>query len=198
MRALFLSLTLGALPLMAAFPQPVQPVRLDYGQKAVCVIFEADSPIRRAKSLCSCTKVSYKGTRLTAQVDTSEFTGNVDKELEATTADGVTTRLTMRFEVPQALALSSRSLIWKQGAAARVQSLRVTIPQGSPIREVKEAAISGDAFDYTPVVVKPGAEYRVDIAPRSTDKKTLNRLIIKTDNPDPRYAQYLIYLSIQP
>lgn len=197
MRAFLISI-FGALPLMAAFPQPVQEVPLSYGQKEAVVVFEADRPIRRAKSLCDCTKVSYEGARVIARVDTSGFTQSADKQLEATTTDGTTTRLTMRLQVPQAVLLSARSLIWKQGSAAAPQQLRITIPKGSPVRTVAEAALSGEDFDYVPRVVKAGAEYTVSITPRSTAKKTLNRLIIKTDHPDLRYAQYIIYLSIQP
>lgn len=197
MRILLLSI-LGALPLMAAFPRPVQEVPLSYGQREAVVVFEADSPIRRAKSLCECTKVSYEGTRLVARVDTSGFSHPVEKQLEATTADGAVTRLTMRLNVPQAVVLSSPSLIWKLGSPATPQQLRITLPKGSPVHAVSEAALSGEAFEYSPRVVRSGAEYAVSVTPRSTAKKALNRLIIKTDHPDPRYAQYIIYLSIQP
>lgn len=194
---LILLLIIGTMPLMAAFSQPVQVVQLAYGQQEAVLTFQADSNIRKAKPLCDCTKLSYHDNTLTARVNTSEFAQSVDKQIDATTADGVTTRLTMRFEVPQALQLSSRSMIWQQGGPSTEQKLAIRIPAGSPVHKVREAAISGDDFDYTPHTVKEGVEYSVSVTPRSTGKKALNRLIIKTDSADPRYAQYIIYLSIQ-
>lgn len=197
MRPLLLFL-LAALPLMAAFPTPMQVVKLDYGQHEVVVQFTADGPIRKAKPLCDCTKVSIDGARLTARVDTRAFSQDVvEKQIDATTADGVETRLTMRFVVPSAVTLSARSFIWKQGAPAEPQLLTIRIPKGSPVHRVKEASLSGEAFDYTPRVVKEGEVYTVSIVPRSTEKKVLNRLIITTDSAESRYAQYIIYLSVQ-
>lgn len=188
----------AACPAWAAFLSTERPVQLAYGQKSVDVVFESDTPITRAKPLCECTTVRVEGTRLTAHVDTGGFTQDVEKQIEATTAEGKTTKLTMRFRVPQALSLSARSLVWHRGGPATPKTLRITIPKGSPVHKVTEASISGEAFDYTPRVVKDGAEYCVDITPRSTDKKTLNRLIIKTDSAEPRYAGIIVYLSIQP
>ena len=198
MRAILLTLALSATPLMAAFPQPVLTENLAYGQKEASLTFQADCAIRKAKPLCKCTSLSIQGTTLKAKVDVSDFANPiVEKELEATTADGATTRLTMRFIVPQAVQLSARSLIWKQGSPARPKEVHLRIPHGSPVHAMAEAAISGDAFDYAPRIVKRGAEYAVSVTPRSTEHTALNRLIIKTDSADPRYAQYIIYLSIQ-
>lgn len=199
MRALLL-LVLGALPLMAAFPHPSQTIKLDAAQKEAVLVFQADSGIQKAKPLCECTKVSLSGSVLTAHVDVSGFTRTVSKYIDATTADGVTTRLTMHFEAPVVVQLSAQSLIWKLGAPASPQELRISIPDPahSPVHDITEAAISGEAFDYTPRIVKKGKEYAVSVTPRSTEKKALNRLIIKTDSADPRYAQYIVYLSVQP
>lgn len=188
-----------ALPLMASgFSQPVQAVKLDYGQKEALIIFDADRSIRKAKPLCECTKTSFAGSRLTARVDTSGFSRDVEKQIDVTLEDGSKERLTMRFSVPQAVILSMRTIVWKQGGAPAAKELRIQLPPGSPVHRVTEASITGDAFDYVPHTVKEGAEYSVSITPRSTEKKVLNRLIIKTDSADPRYAQYIIYLSIQP
>lgn len=184
--------------LRAAFPQHVRPVKLAYDQKEAVVVFEADSAIKRAKPLCECTKVQIDGRRLIAKVDTSGFAQNVEKQIEATTEDGVTTKLTMSFVVPQAITLSARTLIWKKGGEASRKVLKISIPKGSPVHRVTEASLSGDDFDYTPHVVKEGEEYSVEIVPRKTDKKILNRLIIKTDSDDKRYAGFIVYLSVQP
>lgn len=197
MRLIFITI-LGALPLMAAFPQPTRVVKLDFGQQETTVVFEADSPIRKAKPLCECTKVRIEGNKLTAQVDTSEFAKPIEKQIDATTADGVTTRLTMSFEVPQAVELSAPSLIWKSGASEQPQTLRIRIPKGSPVKGLAEASISGEAFSFQAETKKHGEQYAVHVRPLTTSKNALNRLILKTDSADPRYARYIIYLSIQP
>ncbi len=187
-----------ASPVRAGFAQPVQPVQLAYGQKQVKVIFQADSPITHSRSLCDCTKVNHKGNTLTAVVDVSDFAQSTQKQLEATTADGKTTRLTMDIRVPQAVQLSARSLIWKVGSACSPKKLEVLIPKGSPVRALTSADLSGDAFDYTTNTTSPGESYSLTISPRSTQKPVLNRLIIRTDSADARYSAYMIYLSIQP
>lgn len=194
----FLLSLLAIAPTWAGFPKEVQPVKLAFGQKTVDVIFEADGEIKRAKPLCECTTVRWEGRKLIAHVDTGGFSQDVEKQIEATTADGKTSKLTMRFSVPQALELSARSFIWRLRSKPDAKTLRITIPKESPVHKVVEASISGDDFHYTPRVVKEGVEYAVDITPRSVDKKALNRLIIKTDSKDPRYAGFIVYLSIQP
>ena len=95
------------------------------------------------------------------------------------TADG------MRWMLLQAMQLSARSLVWKRGEAPTPQVLRITLPKGSPITHISDAALSGDAFDYAPKVVKRGQEYTVTITPRSTAAATLNRLVLTTDSTDP-------------
>ena len=72
-----------------------------------------------------------------------------------------------------------------------------TLPKGSPITHIADAALSGDAFDYSPKVVKRGKEYSVTITPRSTAKAALNRLVLTTDSPDPRYHRQIIYLQVK-
>lgn len=188
---------LSALPATAGFPVPTQQVKLAYGQDAVTVIFEADSPITKAKALCDCTSLRTQGKRLIAEVDTSKFDKSVEKQLLATTADGKETRLTMAFVVPEAIIFSTRSLIWKQGREPTPQTLRITLPKGSPVQDVTEASLTGDDFDYLPKKARNGREFSVEVTPRSTARRALNRLIIKTDSPDPRYARHIIYLQVK-
>lgn len=195
-RHLLIIPALAAMPAMAAFPSPVKSVKLDYEQKEAIVRFESDSPIRKAKPLCECTKVSVSGRILIARVDVSGFAKDTTKYIEATTDDGITTKLRMDFGVPRALSFNTPSLIWKVGAPPTPQELVIRIH--GVVREVKEAAISGDDFDFSPRTIREGREYAVSVTPRSTAKKTLNRLVIKTGHPDARYAQYIIYLSVQP
>ena len=187
-----------ALPALAAFPQPQQSVKLAYSQQTAVVEFTTDGPaVTKAKPLCDCTTVTIQGNKLIATVDTSKFDQSVAKQIDATTADGKTTRLTMNFEVPAAIILSARSLVWQRGSTPAPQVLTITLPKGSPVTDIQEAGLSGDAFDYVPHKVKDGREYTVTITPRSTDKPVLNRLVLTMVSTDPRFARQIIYLQVK-
>ena len=189
---------LCALPAMAGFKTTVQVVPLKIGQEQATVIFETSGEkIEEAEPHCDCTTVKINGSRLTATVDTRTFDRDVEKTIAAETSDGTKVTLRMQFRVPQAMQLSARSLVWQRGAAPTPQVLRITLPKGSPITHITDAALSGDAFDYAPKMVKKGREYTVTITPRSTARAALNRLVLTTDSTDPRYHRQIIYLQVR-
>ena len=189
---------LCTLPAMAAFKSTTQVVPLKFGQQSATVVFETSGEdIDDAEPHCDCTKVQVKGTRLTAVVDTRTFDRDVEKTIAAETEEGGEVTLRMQFKVPQAIQFSARSLVWKRGAAPAPQVLRITLPKGSPITHISDAALSGKAFDYTPKVVKRGSEYTVTCSPSSTAKAALNRLVLTTDSADPRYQRHIIYLQVK-
>lgn len=197
MRLLLASL-LATLPALAGFQSTLQPVKLQYGQKSATVIFRTDGvAIKRAKAHCDCTEVTLRGNELHAEVDTSLFDAPTDKTIDATTADGKTTRLTMRFDVPRAINFSARSLIWKRGSACSPQEIRISIPNGSPVTDIIDAGLNGKAFDYRPRTIKKGSTYAITVTPLSTQKALLNRLVIKTQSSDPRFSQFILYLQIK-
>lgn len=197
MKKLAIALLL-VLPAVAGFKSTTQVVPLKFGQEQATVVFETSGEdIAEAEPYCDCTKVNISGARLTAVVDTRTFDRDVEKTIAAETKDGQKTTLRMQFRVPQAMQLSARSLVWKRGAAPTPQVLRITLPKGSPITHITDAALSGDAFDYAPEVVKRGREYRVTITPRSTSRAALNRLVLTTDATDPRYHRQIIYLQVR-
>ena len=197
MRTSLLPLLL-VLPAAAAFKSPTQVVPLQFGQQQATVIFETTGEtIEDAEPHCDCTRIKLSGNKLTATVDTRTFDRDVEKTITAETENGEEVTLRMQFRVPQAIRLSARSLVWKRGAAPTPQVLRITLPKGSPITHITNASLSGDAFDYSPKVVKRGSEYTVTLTPRSTAKPTLNRLVLTTDSPDPRYHRQIIYLQVK-
>ena len=194
----FLLSLLLVFPAAAAFKSPTKVVPLQFGQQSATVVFETSGEqIEEAEPHCDCTKVKVSGSRLTAVVDTRTFDRDVEKTITAETADGNEVTLRMQFRVPQAMQLSARSLVWKRGAPPTPQVLRSTLPKGSPITHIADAALSGDAFDYSPKVVKRGSEYTVTITPRSTAKPALNRLVLTTESTDPRYHRQIIYLQVK-
>ena len=194
----FLLSLLLVFPAAAAFKSPTKVVPLQFGQQSATVVFETSGEqIEEAEPHCDCTKVKVSGSRLTAVVDTRTFDRDVEKTITVETDDGNEVTLRMQFRVPQAMQLSARSLVWKRNAAPAPQVLRITLPKGSPITHITNASLSGDAFDYAPKVVKRGSEYTVTITPRSISKAVLNRLVLTTDSPDPRYHRQIIYLQVK-
>ena len=186
------------LPAMAAFKSTTQVVPLKFGQESATIVFETTGEeIDDAEPHCDCTKVQVKGNKLTAVVDTRTFDRDVEKTIATETEDGEEVILRMQFRVPQAMQLSARSLVWKRGESPTPQVLRITLPQGSPITHIVDAALSGEDFDYAPKVVKKGKEYSVTITPLSTTKAALNRLVLTTESPDPRYHRQIIYLQVK-
>lgn len=192
-------LFLSALPALADFSATEQRVRLSFGQKeAQCIFtYDAQQEIDEASPLCDCTTIRLRHGKLIATVDTSTFDRDTEKHIDVRWENGHTTRLTMRFSVPQAILLSARSFRWKLGEKPRPQVLTITLPPGSPIGSITEAALSGEAFDYAPAMVERGRRYTVTLTPRSTALPVLNRLLIHTDSPDPRYRRHIIYLQVK-
>ena len=186
----------GSLPLFAGFAQPTQSITLDYGQKETTVVFVADSAVKKAKAHCDCTTLSISGNTITAKVDTSLFDASVDKTISATTADGKQTTLTMKFEVPQAVVITPAALIWKVGEAPTPKVLHITVPQGSPVKSLKQAGLEGEDFVYDAAKGKRPGEYSVTVTPTSTAKRLRNRLVIKMESDDPRFSQRIIYLRV--
>ena len=186
----------GSLPLFAGFAQPTQSITLDYGQKETTVVFVADSAVKKAKAHCDCTTLSISGNTITAKVDTSLFDASVDKTISVTTADGKQTTLTMKFEVPQAVVITPAALIWKVGEAPTPKVLHITVPQGSPVKSLKQAGLEGEDFVYDAAKGKRPGEYSVTVTPTSTAKRLRNRLVIKMESDDPRFSQRIIYLRV--
>lgn len=186
----------AACPALAGFATPTKKIALDYGQKQTTVVFEADCTITAAKPHCDCTTVTVNGNKLTAVVDTSTFDASVDKTIAATTADGMQTTLTMKFDVPQAVVFSPAILVWKIGEAPTPKVLHITVPKGSPVKSLKEAGLEGDDFIYKAAKGKRKGEYTVTVTPKSTAKRLRNRLVIKMESDNPLFAQRIIFLRV--
>lgn len=190
---------LVALPAAAGFRCTEQRAALSYGQQRATIVFETGdgSSITRAKPLCDCLRLTPQGTRLLVEADTSLFDAPVDKQMDVRTSDGQTTRLTIHFEVPLAVQLSARSLVWARGSAPQTRELRITLPPGSPVTAVLEAGLSGSDFDYRTETLRRGREYRVLITPKTTERKCLNRLVLSFAANDPRFRQRIVYLMVR-
>lgn len=192
-----LSCLLGATPVLAGFSATTKTVKLAYGQKETRVVFEADCAITHAKAHCDCTELEISGKSLFATVDTSQFDAPVEKTISAETSDGKKAILTMKFDVPPAVVFSPASLSWSVGEAPKPKVLRITVPAGSPVTALKEAGLSGEDFIYKAAKGTKKGEYTVTVTPKSTAKRVRNRLVIKMQASDPRFAQRVIQLRVK-
>ncbi len=174
-----------------------QTVKLPFKHSRAQFVFESTSPITYAKAHCECTTLKVEGKKIIATVDTTIFDQDAFRTISIRTQEGKSQTLTMRFVVPQALTLSAKSLRWARGSAPKAQSLRLRIPQGSPITALTEAGLKGKEFHYELKTHKKGRDYEIIITPLSCNKKVLNRLVIKTNASDPRYKQFIIYLQVK-
>lgn len=195
--ALLPLLPLATVPAAADFKTDTRTVKLDYLQNEVTVIFETDGiGIEKVTPLCDCITAHIDGSRLIARVDSSKFSRDIDKQIDARTADGKTTRLTIRFSVPALYTVSSPSLVWQKGSERTPQVLRITIPKGSPVHNIERAELVGKGFDYEPRIIRRGREYTITVTPQTTDKPVLARLRLVTDCSDYR-ARCTIYLQVK-
>ncbi len=192
-------LCLLPLPALAGFVQKEQTVQLHYAQDAATVEFCTGdgSTITKAKPLCDCMTLRTEGSRLVAQVNTSTFDATVDKLIEVSTSDGQRSTLTIRFEVPLAVIISSPSLVWQRGAEPTAQEFRLRIPEGSPVRGLRAANLMGKDFLYRAATITPGREYAITVKPHSTARRCMNRLFVEMEGPDPRYTRRILFLQVK-
>lgn len=163
--------------------------------------------ITRIKPHCECTKAAVEGGQTTIapgasgrvllDIDTKTFTGTVMKDVSVTTSDGNTQRLTVAVSVPESITVSPKGLSWKQGGPATPKTVTISLAPNCPFR-LKQASLVGQGFDYQTHQLVPNKRYTVTIAPKSTQHKLINRLLIETDSSDPRYARIPVFLSIHP
>ena len=57
--------------------------------------------------------------------------------------------------------------------------------------------LTGDAFDYEPVTVKKGREYKIIVTPKSTARPAFNTIWVRTDSAVPRYKRQMGFLAIK-
>ncbi len=195
--AIILSVLLGTL-VVGATPQ--REVKLDWARSPLILIERLDSPVADAKSNCDCMDVDVVGegrNELRIKIDATVFAEDSVRTLEVAMEDGATRKLHYHFRVPIALQLNASSLIWERGKPAKPQTLRVRIPDGSPIKNLHDVAMDKQSFTLSTKTLRRGKSYEVSLTPHSTDKPQLVRLIITTDSPYEYYKRYLVYLRVK-
>lgn len=195
-----------------AFDRPVQQVDVPPDQDVVKVAFPFTNVSRETvklggiRSTCDCTSAGYKGGVkelapgaqgvVEATMKTGAFSGTVDKELYVK-ADGKQYKLVIRAVIPAIVTLTPKKLEWKVGEDPSPKTIKVTLDPRFPMK-LTEVSLTGKDFDYEPVTVRAGREYKVIITPKTTGKASFNSIWIMTDSPVERYARFLGVLAVTP
>ena len=126
---------------------------------------------------------------------TGNFSGTVDKDMTVH-ANGSAYKLVIRAQIPDIIRMEPRKLEWTRGEAPAPKTIKITISKELPVN-LTTVDLTGDAFDYEPVTVKKGREYKIIVTPKSTAKPAFNTIWVRTDSTVPRYKRQMGFLTIK-
>lgn len=158
-----------------SFKETVVPVKVAPDQDSITASFPftntSGTPVTISKIhvSCDCTTAGAKDNKLTyapgesgvisAVMKTGNFSGTVDKDMTVH-ANGSAYKLVIRAQIPDIIRMEPRKLEWARGEAAVPKTIKITISKELPVN-LTTVDLTGDAFDYEPVTVKKGREYKI-------------------------------------
>lgn len=170
------------------FKETVVPVKVAPDQDSITASFPftntSGTPVTISKIhvSCDCTTAGAKDNKLTyapgesgvisAVMKTGNFSGTVDKDMTVH-ANGSAYKLVIRAQIPDIIRMEPRKLEWARGEAAAPKTIKITISKELPVN-LTTVDLTGDAFDYEPVTVKKGREYKIIVTPKSTARPAFN------------------------
>ena len=194
-----------------SFKETVVPVKVAPDQDSITASFSftntSGTPVTISKIhvSCDCTTAGAKDNKLTyapgesgvisAVMKTGNFSGTVDKDMTVY-ANGSAYKLVIRAQIPDIIRMEPRKLEWARGEAAAPKTIKITISKELPVN-LTTVDLTGDAFDYEPVTVKKGREYKIIVTPKSTAKPAFNTIWVRTDSTVPRYKRQMGFLAIK-
>lgn len=162
-----------------SFKETVVPVKVAPDQDSITASFSftntSGTPVTISKIhvSCDCTTAGAKDNKLTyapgesgvisAVMKTGNFSGTVDKDMTVY-ANGSAYKLVIRAQIPDIIRMEPRKLEWARGEAAAPKTIKITISKELPVN-LTTVDLTGDAFDYEPVTVKKGREYKIIVTP---------------------------------
>ena len=186
-----------------SFKETVVPVKVAPDQDSITASFPFT--ISRIHVSCDCTTAGAKDNKLTyapgesgvitAVMKTGNFSGTVDKDM-AVHANGSAYKLVIRAQIPDIIRMEPRKLEWTKGEVPAPKTIKITISRELPVN-LTTVDLTGDAFNYEPVTVKKGREYKIIVTPRSTDRPAFNTIWVRTDSTVPRYKRQMGFLTIK-
>ena len=194
-----------------SFKETVVPVKVAPDQDSITASFPFTNtsgvPVTISKSMSPATapppgrkitKLTYapgESGVISAVMKTGNFSGTVDKDMTVH-ANGSAYKLVIRAQIPDIIRMEPRKLEWTRGEAPAPKTIKITISKELPVN-LTTVDLTGDAFDYEPVTVKKGREYKIIITPRSTAKPAFNTIWVRTDSTVPRYKRQMGFLTIK-
>lgn len=194
-----------------SFKETVVPVKVAPAQDSITAAFPFTNTsgvpvtISKISVSCDCTTAGVRDNKLTyapgesgtvtAVMKTGNFSGTVDKDMTVH-ANGSAYKLVIRAQIPDIIRMEPRKLEWTKGAPATPKTIHITISKELPVN-LTTVDLTGDAFDYDPVTVQKGKEYKIIVTPKSTDKPAFNTIWIRTDSTVPRYKRQMGFLTIK-
>lgn len=164
-----------------SFKETVVPVKVAPDQDSITASFPFTNTsgvpvtISKIHVSCDCTTAGAKDNKLTyapgesgvisAVMKTGNFSGTVDKDMTVH-ANGSAYKLVIRAQIPDIIRMEPRKLEWTRGEAPAPKTIKITISKELPVN-LTTVDLTGDAFDYEPVTVKKGREYKIIVTPRS-------------------------------
>ena len=194
-----------------SFKETVVPVKVAPAQDSITAAFPFTNTsgvpvtISKISVSCDCTTAGVRDNKLTyapgesgtvtAVMKTGNFSGTVDKDMTVH-ANGSAYKLVIRAQIPDIIRMEPRKLEWTKGAPATPKTIHITISKELPVN-LTTVDLTGDAFDYEPVTVQKGKEYKIIVTPKSTDKPAFNTIGVRTDSTVPRYKRQMGFLTIK-
>ncbi len=161
--------------------------------------------IKKIDVSCDCTTANIKDNKLTyapgesgeisAVMKTGNFSGTVDKEMTVIT-DGGKYKLIIRAHITEVIQMEPRKLEWAQGEKPEPKTIKITISPEMPVN-LTAVDLTGEDFDYDPITVTKGKEYKIIVTPKNTAKGAFNTIWVRTDSTIPRYKKQMGVLIIK-
>ena len=182
-----------------SFKETVVPVKVAPDQDSITASFSftntSGTPVTAGAKDNKLTYAPGESGVISAVMKTGNFSGTVDKDMTVY-ANGSAYKLVIRAQIPDIIRMEPRKLEWARGEAAAPKTIKITISKELPVN-LTTVDLTGDAFDYEPVTVKKGREYKIIVTPKSTARPAFNTIWVRTDSAVPRYKRQMGFLAIK-
>ncbi len=195
-----------------SFKEQTIPAKVPPTQESVMAAFHFTNTstetvtIRKVDVSCDCTTAKIKDNKLTyapgesgtisAVMKTGNFSGTVDKDMTVITDRGEY-KLVIRALITDIIKMEPRKLEWAKDEAPTPKTIHITISQELPLN-LTAVDLTGDDFNYEPVTVRKGKEYKIIVTPKNTKEGAFNTIWVRTDCAIPRYKKQMGFLIVKP
>jgi hypothetical protein len=163
--------------------------------------------VLKVETSCSCMKVSVEEPRVEPGktglvhciVRIPDNTQTIDKTvlMQTDAPGGGLQSVRVRLEVPSILKLSTERLAWTIKAATEEKTVRIQIAEAAQPTKITKVECPGTLFEWTLKTIKEGAEYELQIHPKTTEKLAMGIFQIETDSPIQRHKRRSFFAVIE-